>query len=299
MMSSANPFAIDDTNDNPFADPNASSGFQAVDYNTGSNAKTYPPIGSDSAGISAREEALRKREQELEAREATLRREQAQMRQQGFNPPNWPKFYPLFYHNIDEEITDPGANATMHKIYRLWLGTALLLVWNMIACLVLLISHPNNMPNIATDFGVSLMYMFVITAGSLYMWYRPVYIAFQRNAGLYFYIFLLFEGIHVAIAGYMCVGIPQSGSAGFINMLAALTDGKLVAGIFSAIAFAGWILNTLWSLWMWKAVHGHKSAGGHTLQNARNEAVGIGLGSGAGAAAANTYIRSESGNFQV
>ncbi|KND03021.1 uncharacterized protein SPPG_02092 [Spizellomyces punctatus DAOM BR117] len=296
-MSTASPFTLtDDDVGNPFADTPTSQPYQTPSY-IPSSTTTYP-TSTNAENLTAREEELRRREAELNEREATLRREQEQMRQAGFHPPNWPKFYPLFYHDIDVEI--PEANRkTVLQIYRLWLATMVLLIWNMISCLMLLVSHPRNMNNVASDFGVSLVYVFVIGGASLYLWYRPIYIAFQRNTALYFYIFLLFNGLHVAFAFYMAVGIPGSGSGGFINLLGVLTDGKIVATVFCVVAFAGWILDGLYSLWMWKAVHGYNRSAGHTLESARNEAVTYGVRSGAAQTAASAYVRSESGNFTV
>lgn len=84
-----------------------------------------------------------------------------------------------------------------------------------------------------------------------------------------------------SFAAYMAVGVPGAGSGGFINLLAAITDGKIVAGVFCIVAFGGWIFNAIYSLWMWKEVHGVNSAAGHTLENAKNEAVTFGARSGA------------------
>ncbi|TPX62513.1 hypothetical protein PhCBS80983_g00231 [Powellomyces hirtus] len=303
-MAHASPFSLpDDGLDNPFADSTSSA--QPYAFNAYSSsyspaeAASFPPTAAPattSAALSAREEELRKREAELNEREAALRREQEQIRQAGFHPPNWPKFYPLFYHDIASEIPE-ASRKTVTNIYRLWLGTMVLLIWNMIACLTLLISHPNNLPNVASDFGVSLIYIFFIGSASLYTWYRPIYIAFSSNAALYFYIFLLFNGLHIAFAFYMAVGIPGSGSGGFINLLAVLSDGKIVAAVFCIVAFAGWVCSGIYSLWMWKEVHGFNSAAGHTLQSAKAEAATMGVRSGVAQQAAGAYIRSETGQF--
>ena len=175
-MASQNPFAVaDDDIANPFADPTISHvGSSDYSATTAAYAQPYAPpsfasptpykVTAPEASfdgnakslqqLSAREEELRKREEELMAREAALQREQQQMRSHGFHPPNWPSFYPLVYQNIEEEVPET-YRPTMQKIFKLWLGTVLLLLWNIIACLTLLVSHPDNMPNVASDFGVS------------------------------------------------------------------------------------------------------------------------------------------------
>ncbi|KAI8820630.1 scamp family-domain-containing protein [Fimicolochytrium jonesii] len=306
-MASANPFALPDEgdiNDNPFADSSATqaSPYAFNSYSASTSEPAYAsaayaqPAQATSASFAAKEEELRRREEDLNAREAALKRDQEAMRAAGFQPPNWPKFYPLFHHDIEGDIPEPSRRL-VRNIYRLWFSTIGVLVLNMAACLALLISHPDSLPNVASDFGVSLFSIPFIGAGSLYLWYRPVYMAFQKNAGIYFYTFLLFNGIHILYASYMAIGIPASGGAGVINLLAALANGKLVAGIFCIAATAGWVLNALYSVWLWKDVHASNRAAGHTLQSARNEAAVIGVQSGAAQTAANAYMRSDTGHF--
>ncbi|KAJ3286224.1 hypothetical protein HK104_009133 [Borealophlyctis nickersoniae] len=313
---------------NPFADPSishalgsgyTSNDFEATPYNLHSSSSTLndsrpaspppqkggiqPPQPSfdashvrAAASLNAREDELRKREEELAAREAALARERESMRAAGLHPPNWPKFYPLFYHDIDAEVPE-GYKPTVKKLYQLWLGTQALLVFNMVACLLLLITHPDNLEYVASGFGVSLVYIPFIGACSLYLWYRPVYWSYTRSTALYTYIYLLFGGLHILFAFYMAVGIPGSGGAGFINALAALTNGKVLAGVFCFVAMGGWVMSGLWSLWLWKVVHGHTMEKGHTLQAAKSEAISYGVRSGVAQDAAGAYVMSNDGNF--
>ncbi|KAJ3082546.1 hypothetical protein HK102_001607, partial [Quaeritorhiza haematococci] len=249
---------------------------------------TGPPL--------SREEELRRREEELAARERALREQEDAMRKHGFHPPNWPFFYPYIYHDIEVEIPEP-ARPVMWKIYRFWMATVGLLFWNTIACFTMLVSHPSGLTTVASDFGFSFVYLFFISATSFYLWYRPVYKAYMNENSLYFYIFMIFEGLHTAFAFYMSVGIPGSGSAGFINLLAVITDGKIVAGVFCCVAFGGWIMDGFFSLWMWKEVHAHYRAQGYSFESAKNEAVGVVGRSGLARSAGESYIRSQTGNF--
>lgn len=50
------------------------------------------------------------------------------------------------------------------------------------------------------------------------------------------------------------IGIPSSGSAGLINLISRFTGGHIVAGVFCALATAGWALEGLAFLWMYKNV---------------------------------------------
>ena len=67
-------------------------------------------------------------------------------------------------------------------------------------------------------------------------------------------IYFIFAGFHLAYSAYMIVGIPSSGSAGLINLIASFGGGSILAGVFCAIATAGWVLQGMASLWMYKQV---------------------------------------------
>lgn len=67
-------------------------------------------------------------------------------------------------------------------------------------------------------------------------------------------IYFIFAGFHLAFSAYMIVGIPSSGSAGLINLISSFGRGSIVAGVFCTIATAGWVLQGLASLWMYKQV---------------------------------------------
>ncbi|KAI9207258.1 scamp family-domain-containing protein [Polychytrium aggregatum] len=331
MAAGQNPFSIEEDLANPFADPSIQSSLSTSTYaalgaprasddlhshpaadfsipmtsqlpSSSTSASTQLPTSIPSktdAALSAKEQDLLRRERELAAREATLRQKTEALERSGLHPPNWPPFYPYIYHDIDVEVPEK-SRPLMWNIYRFWLATVAFLIFNMFSCLTLLLSHPSNLPAVATDFGVSIVYMFFISAASFYLWYRPIYSAFKTDNSLYFYIFLLFNGAHIAFCFYMGVGIPGAGSAGFINMLAALSDGKIVAGVFCIISLSGWICGGLASLYLWKQVHDFNRAAGHTLEGARNEAVSMGVRSGVvQEAARSTYIRSDDGQFSV
>ncbi|KAI8807045.1 scamp family-domain-containing protein [Cladochytrium replicatum] len=321
-MSSTNPFSMsDEDTGNPFADPSISTAISSNAYvpnappaahqspTASVPATSYPPNNAtkhDSAthlsDFAAKEAELRRREEELAMREARVNQQQEEIRRAGFKPPNFPPFYPYIYHDINDEIPDGLARRTMWKLYYYWLATLGLLVFNMIACLAMMVSHPQGMTNVASDFGVSFVYIFTIGLGSFFLWYRPVYQAYQKESSFWFYIYMVFAGIHCFFSAYMAVGIPGSGASGFINFLATATGGAVVAGVFTAIGFVGWVAEAFFGFWMWKLVNDHFRAAGHTFESARNEAVTIGVRSGVGQTVAQeavrqNYMRSNDGNF--
>ncbi|KAI9333222.1 scamp family-domain-containing protein [Zopfochytrium polystomum] len=275
----------------PFADPAIADAL---------NQSAYAPLADDasvtavlpttstsaSAGLAgaggaslaqdlrAKEAELARREEELARREAGLQEQEQAMRQHGFRPPNWPPFYPLIHHDIDGEIPEL-SRSVMKKIYFFWLATLCLLVWNFVTCLSLLITK--STPNAANDFGVSLIYCFTITAMSFYLWYRPIYIAYSKDSSLFFYIFLLFEGCHIAFSAYMFIGFSGSGSGGLINFLAALGNSSYFTAFLCAVDMAGWAASALFAFWMWTDVHRHTKQGGHSIGTARAQAMQMGV----------------------
>nr|KAJ3420706.1 hypothetical protein HK105_005360 [Polyrhizophydium stewartii] len=250
-----------------------------------------------AAELSAREEQLRKREAELAERERELRQQQEDLRRQGVHPPNWPPFYPLVHHDIDVAIAEDKRPA-VRRLYQYWLAACGLLVLNMATLLIIMFSHPDNMNFIPGDFGVALVYVFFMSTASFATWYFPAYLGFKNNSSLYSYIFLLFHGFHILFLCYMAVGIPGSGSAGLITVLAVFGGGRPIAGVFAAIVFAGWVLSAMYSIVLWKTVRDFTLRSGLTLENARNEAVSAGIRSGvAQEAARQGYTRSTTGQF--
>ncbi|KAJ3207800.1 hypothetical protein HDU67_007212 [Dinochytrium kinnereticum] len=293
-MNNSNPFG--DSDENPFSDPaistalsnttayisiddppvsvtGASAGIAAGakaapagGYDFGS-ASSAPATSAAARSLAAKEEELKKREEELAAREQALREHQENLRSHGLNLPNWPPFYPLIYHNIQDEIPET-SRPLMTRIYRYWLATIGVFFVNMIGCLSLLISHSTYYG--ASDFGISLIYFFTMSALSFYLWYRPAYWAFQKDSALFFWFHFLF-------AAYMSVGLPGSGSGGIINMITVLSGGKIGAAVICIFSTVGWLLDAVGAFFLWTTVNVHTKKGGHSLESARTQAVTMGV----------------------
>lgn len=189
MASNSNPFDDEQSLDaNPFADPTISHALQSHTAYDNSSAYTLEtptpsaktPGRSTTAPGGPNEEELRRREEELERRERELNEQQEHIKRHGRN--NWPPFYPLIYHSIQDEIPDEHK-VMVTNYYRIWLSLLALLLWNFISCLILLISHASGG---TADLGASIGYCFTITAGSFLGWYRPVYNAFMKERSLYY-----------------------------------------------------------------------------------------------------------------
>ncbi|KAL5529650.1 hypothetical protein ACEPAG_5635 [Sanghuangporus baumii] len=247
-----NPFASTDSLDkNPFEDPGAST------YSA--STSTY------DASVVAREAELRRREEELNARARELSQQQDYIQRRRKN--NWPKFFPLIYHDIDDEIP-ADSRPLMYHLYYLWLILAATLVVNMIACIFILVAGANDG---GKDLGSSIGYIFVIGPLSFLLWYRPIYNGYMKEQALYYYFYFFFCGWHLVFSIYMIIGIPATGSAGLINMIQMYVNGHIAAGVLGTIATAGWIFQGLGNLFYYRQIWMHHNAQGHTFDNAKSE----------------------------
>jgi len=186
--------------------------------------------------------------------------------------PNFPFFYPLIFHDIATEIKRQDQ-PTVRGLYSYWLIVVATLIWNTIATLFILLAHAKGITTGGTDFGVSFVYTFFITALSFILWYRPAYNAYMKDRAMYYFFFFVFFGFHLLFALYMAIGIPGSGSAGLINYIAMYADGKILAGVFGTVASILWFGQVLSGVWLMKIVHDHFRNKGHSFNEARAQAM--------------------------
>ncbi|KAI8916462.1 scamp family-domain-containing protein, partial [Entophlyctis helioformis] len=236
--------------------------------------------------LAAKEAELQRREAELAAREAQLsgggkpqqpppKAGKPQQQQQPAvvdRSNNFPSCWPLVYHNLSVDIP-PHVRHLATYLYVGWSAFVGLLLWNAVACFSMLVAHAAGVTTAASDFGLSVMYGLVLPVVSFISWYRPVYRAFARNSSLGFMVYFVFGSMHIMFCGYMALGIPGSGSAGGINMIAMFTDKKILAGVCCAIAFVGWAVSGLYFLVLLKRVHSAYRNGGMSMEGAQNEAL--------------------------
>lgn len=268
-----NPFEDQHTaSDNPFTD---SSIINSSNINEPTFISQTIPVPLQEKP-SQRELDLIQREAEINRREAELNLKQKQLDQHGLHPPNWPLFYPVIYHDIQTDISEDNQ-LFVTRAYKYWILTVCNLVFNMFSVFLLLIVPGGDVTSAATDFGVSLVYCFTISASSFVLWYRPLYLGYKQTSSLYLTIALLFGGFHILFCFYMAIGFVGSGSGGFINMFLAFASGKVFVGVLFAIDLSIWLLMGLVCLYGWKTVHGYYRASGMTLESAKNSVVASGI----------------------
>ncbi|KAI0082642.1 scamp-domain-containing protein [Panus rudis PR-1116 ss-1] len=242
-----NPFASTHSLDaNPFEDPaplSSSSGLPGSDHAT-------------------RMEELARRERELERREQELAQKADHIRKHGRN--NWPPFFPLIFHSIQDEIPE-ASRPLITRLYQLWLVLAGTLIINMISCIFILISGSSNG---GSDLGSSIGYLIFITPLSFLLWYRPIYNGYMKEQALYYYLYFFFCGWHLLFSVYMIIGIPGTGSAGLISTIQMFIKHSFVAAILGTIATVGWTLQGLGNAWYYRQIWAHHNAAGHSVEKA-------------------------------
>jgi len=237
---------------------------------TASDTKSYTSSGRQD-DTAARLEEIRRREAELEQRERNIGQREEHVRKYGKS--NWPPFYPIIFHSIDDEIP-AESRAVVVTLYRIWLLLLITLLANMVGTIFLLISGQEDG---AKDLGAGIMYVPIIGVLSFLLWYRPIYNAFMKEHALFYYLFFVFGGFHIAFCIYMLIGIPSTGSAGIINTVHAFATGSIVTGVFGVIAIVGWGLESVGMLFEYRSIYAHHQQKGHTFQQAKNEVAQHGL----------------------
>ena len=222
------------------------------------------------AGLSERE--LYARSLSLDAREARVAAREAEVRQgmRLIRPHNWPRCFPILYHNISEEI-QMGNQRMVSKGYHAWCIAAAAYAFNLLVLTVSLLGG-----GAATTVGSWFMALIVAGAGipfSWMFWYRGLYTAAQTDNSLFAYSrFFLHMSIHLLWCLWMLLALPRVGrfSAGLFRVLdyfSATSGAHLrlnrALGVLSLINMALWATTLLLSSHTLKlAVDRFRSAGG-------------------------------------
>ncbi|ORX38257.1 scamp family-domain-containing protein [Kockovaella imperatae] len=230
-------------------------------YGAGRGGSNAPASSGAADPYAAREADLRRREEELRRRETAL----------GMKENNWPPFFPFIHHNIQELPDD--HQPVMKFLYTQWLALIVTLIVNLVGCVLLLISGSSEG---GADTAASAGYLPVIGALSFILWYRPIYLGFERTEGkamaFFFYLYFAFAGCHLLFSIYMAVGIPSTGSAGLINTIQMFSQGHILAAIFCLLASIGWVLQVAGGGLLYKKVWDFKNSNGDiTFAEATNQ----------------------------
>ncbi|KAJ7452349.1 scamp family-domain-containing protein [Mycena galericulata] len=223
------------------------------------NQNPFASTHSLDSAADARLEQLRQREQDLERREQELANKADHIRKHGRN--NWPPFFPLIFHSIPDEIPE-ASQVLITRLYQLWLVLAATLVLNMVACIMILVSGSRDG---GRDLGASIGYLFLISAASFLLWYRPIYNGYMKEQALYYYLYFFFGGFHLLFSVYI------TGSAGLIQMIQSYANHQWLAAVFCTVATVGWTVQGLGNAYYYRQIYAHHTAAGHTMDKARTE----------------------------
>lgn len=90
---------------------------------------------------------------------------------------------------------------------------------------------------------------------------RPIYNGLAREHSLFYYIYFIFAGFHLAFSIYAFLGIPETGSAGLLNTIQSFTEtnAKIVGGALGVVVTVGFALQGVGNLWYYKQIWKHNN----------------------------------------
>ncbi|KAJ3176842.1 hypothetical protein HDU87_004773 [Geranomyces variabilis] len=242
---------------------NAASSSSSSRYKTATTttAPSGPESNSGGAPLS-REMELQRREADVAQREARLKdRERAVGTH---DVPNWPKFKPMIYHDIEKEIPLRGR-WLVKRVYMAWILAVIVYLVNCIAAFSLLVTNASSG---GVTFGISLLILLVGTPVSFVFWYRPLYNGVKGDSSSSFFFFWFNYGAHLGVAALLAVGIP----GGVILTLAQFKN-NLPSAIICMISSALLIFEVFYGSWQIKSASVYFRSRGMSAEQAKTEAV--------------------------
>nr|XP_039247853.1 secretory carrier-associated membrane protein 1-like [Styela clava] len=286
---------------NPFSDPfadqsvtNATANSQEAnleDYNPfASQPKSQPAVMEPSSNpppytpepaavaspqppqqASAGHEELLRRQEELERKAEELNRREQQMNAGNFNPRanNWPpipKFCPIgpcFFQDFSLDIP-VEFQRTIKMLYYLWMYYVVILFINVFSCLAVFTQDSGQ----GVGFGLAILW-FCLNAPCSMCWYRPAYSAFKSDSSFYFFFFFFIMFCQFVTSVVMCVGIPNSGYAGWILAFSYTNHiGVAIMCYTQAVLFT---VNAVADVLLLKKVHSIYRTTGASFEKAQQE----------------------------
>lgn len=181
-----------------------------------------------------------KREKELEEREAKIRdleKKVSDARANGTTMDLHPRNYPLllrwYRYYPDEEI--PGdARAIMKMLYVMHYVLGVLLLFNSVCCFCTLVGGGGGVPKSPTTLVIlSVAYLILLFPCSFGLIIMSLYKALSQQSAPRYVLFLLnYLGLCAFIV-FLCLGLGNFGSLGYINAINLLSQskGKWVGGL--------------------------------------------------------------------
>lgn len=250
------------------------------EYNQAANK--YDPAGAQQMISSLNKpwvmtsEGLTQKEQELKIREENLRRREEMLlereRQLGRERnKNWPRFYPILYHNIVEDMPTPELVTLVKRAYWTWYAIIGVLFISMVGLLSYMIEDGSG-ENIASFFLCLLYLLLSIPLGFLV--YRVLYNAARKAKPAVYFIWFIFLWFEVLVFAFFALGYPGFGCAGIITAIGAFNDDKVVSGGIVLTSGILWICMMIVNVYLFFLARPRfREAGG--IQKAKEEAATV------------------------
>mmetsp|Transcript_20106 Transcript_20106/g.59704 ORF Transcript_20106/g.59704 Transcript_20106/m.59704 type:complete len:332 (-) Transcript_20106:99-1094(-) len=203
--------------------PAGASGVPPQPYSSfaGAFQPTATSVALPPSDLNAREAQLAAREAEFAAREKELKALESQLVTEGrLTRKNWPRCWPIIYHDIEGEIQDPGSRRVVREVYVCWWGFMACLIWNFFCASVMLGTDAEHK---ASSWFLTIIYFVLGVPIGFWVWYLAIYRAGKNDSTVRFIYFFLGFMIHTAFCIWAAIAVPFSAESwSFCGWFAAI-----------------------------------------------------------------------------
>lgn len=252
---------------NPFMQGSTPAATVPVVQDAGANKDN--PFSAASTTSSQKEEELARKERDLLRRQEELNRREAQLPQA--NKKNFPKLYPLVYHNIEEDIPLDKQRVVRLAFYS-FLGLCVCLAANWFAVTCELFSHGASETAAWLYAGI---YVVLGVLGAWYLWYSRLYHACKGDRGLTFFFFFMAYSVHCAFCLWASLAPPglmgeDHAFTGIFSMIEMFNDNGFIGFLYMLGMFC-WIFETVLSAYVMRASYRMFRGAGHSTDSVQAE----------------------------
>ncbi|XP_050693658.1 secretory carrier-associated membrane protein 2-like isoform X2 [Eriocheir sinensis] len=217
-----------------YVQPTVGMGGQPAVVNS-TPAPANPPAYTPSAQQQVTTAEFQRRQEELERKAEELARKEEELKNAGngtARQDNWPPLPtfcpvgPCFYQDINVDIP-LEFQKIVRMLYYLWMFHVLMLMLNILGGLSMFIALSDG-----ATFGLAIVYFFIFTPFSYVCWFRPVYKAFRSDSSFNFMVFFFVFFCQLVVSIINAIGIPSTGSCGWVAVGKAFSSGYVGLGVF-------------------------------------------------------------------
>ncbi|RIB08515.1 scamp family-domain-containing protein [Gigaspora rosea] len=140
---------------------------------------------------------------------------------------NWPRCYPILYHDIENDFTNEYYKKLLRASYFLFKSHSL--------ADIAIVSSKFNPAQILAQLIASALYLIIMPVGDFLARHLSLYAGFKMNSEIYFRYYFLGEFIVILFGVIIGVGFLNEGSSGTIAAVKLFELGYYIAGAFTAI----------------------------------------------------------------